>query len=190
MPYQTKRIFSLAVIVAFVAISAILIEVLFDNIGLEKHKHMIGNLGSLMVLVSFVYSLRKRKILLKNGNIQSWLKGHEVLAIAGTVLIFIHAGFHTHAAVPIITLILLFISFVSGLIGRYVYESERERLKGMREWIRGKGMGANEIEETLQPLLEANKKMLRWRSFHIPLISALLLFVVFHIVSALYYGGF
>ncbi len=190
MDIHLKKSSGLGLIVLTVTIGAILLEILFDAIGLERHKHLIGNIGSIILLISFVYSLRKRKIIFKSGNIQTWLKYHEAFAIIGTVLILVHAGFHTHAAVPLITLALIFVSFVSGLVGSYVYDAGRNELKIMREYLKTKGLTPAQIEETLKPMLEANKKFLAWRAFHMPIVSALFIFVFFHIISALYYGGF
>lgn len=185
-----KKTTGLAIFITAVVVSAALIEVFLDNIGAEKHKHFIGNAGTLMVVMSFVYSMRKKRLLFAKGNMQAWLKLHEIFAVAGTVLILIHAGLHTHAAIPLITMTLMFIAFASGLVGRYVYEGGRAELKIMKDELQAKGLSDAEIEERLTPFIDANKRFLKWRAFHMPLVYALIMFTLFHIVSALYYGGF
>ncbi|MBI5286964.1 MAG: hypothetical protein HY878_05160 [Deltaproteobacteria bacterium] len=132
MNTQVKKAIGFCLLVIAVTTGSIFVEILLDKIGLERHKHLIGNTGTIILLFSFAYSMRKRKMIFKTGNIQTWLKYHELLAILGTLLILVHAGFHTHAAIPLITLFLIFISFVSGLVGRYLYIYPFPYIKGSR----------------------------------------------------------
>lgn len=79
----------------------------------------LGILGTLFVLVSFVYSLRKRKIL-KAGPPKQLLKMHEYLAWTGSVLILVHAGIHFNAILPWLAILMLLIGVACGLAGKFL----------------------------------------------------------------------
>ncbi len=183
------RMTALSVTVFAVVASAVLIELVLDHFGIRTHKLLTGIGGTLLVLVSFAYSLRKRKKFLKTGNLKVWLVRHEWLALVGTCIIFIHTGNHLNALVPLITLLLMFVAFVSGLIGKYVYTDVRDSLRSEKELLKQQGLSDEEIENRLAQKISASASLSRWRDYHMPIIELLAGMLAYHVVSVLYYRG-
>lgn len=190
MKIVVNRLSGLFLTILLVVGNTILIEQILDLFGVRGHRLLTGIGGTLLVILSFGYSMRKRKKLFKSGGMKGWLRGHEWLAIGGTVIIFVHTGTHFHSIVAIITLIFMFIAFISGLIGRYVYDNVRAELKLKKESLKRDGLSDKEIEENLTGLATASDALSKWRLYHMPVISILGVMVVYHAISALYYGGF
>ncbi|MFO0793997.1 MAG: hypothetical protein U0586_08025 [Candidatus Brocadiaceae bacterium] len=175
-------------IIAMIA-GALFLEVLLDLTGLESTKHVIGTTGSILILISIGYSLRKRKCIFKQGQLKRWLAAHEWLAIVGTGLIFIHGGFHGHALVPLITTGVMFVAAISGLTGRYLYLKVSSELTSWKKELEEKGLAREEIENTISSLIIAHRVMKHWRTVHIPIVFVLAVVVTFHVSSALYFDG-
>lgn len=183
------RLVTLIVCIVATIAGAVFLEILLDLAGLESAKHILGTTSSLLLLISLIYSLRKRKIIFKSGCIKHWLVIHEWLAIVGAALIFVHGGFHAHAAVPLITNGVMFITVVSGLTGRYLYSHAYEELRSRKKDLEKRGLEREEIENTLSSLAAAHKFMKHWRTIHVPIVFVLAMTVAFHVLSALYYDG-
>ncbi|MBI4007036.1 MAG: hypothetical protein HY354_00895 [Planctomycetes bacterium] len=166
------------------------LESLIDAAGFTSYKHIVGVAGSIMIMVSILYSLRKRKIIFTKGSLNGWRVFHEWLTIVGAFLVFVHGGFHTHAFVPIAAGTIMFISVASGLTGRYLYLKTNDYLLFKRDELRRKGLGEEAADEELQSLIITHKIMKNWRSVHVPIVTSLAVTAIFHIVSALYYEGF
>jgi hypothetical protein len=190
MKIVLSRISTLFLTLILVITNAILIETILDMYGIRGHRLFTGIVGTLVLILSFGYSLKKRKKLLVVGKIKSWLLAHEWLAIVGSVIIFIHTGTHLKAIVPIITLILMFTAFLSGLIGRYVYDKARGRLTMQREELKKEGLSESDIEQRLWALIITSNALSKWRAVHKPIVSILAVMILYHTVSAIYYGGF
>ncbi len=184
-----KRLSGLILTVLLVTVNAILLEIILDIYGIEWHRLFTGIFGTLLIVLSFGYSLRKRKILITFGKPKNWLICHEWLTIFGTFVILVHTGTHFQALVPITTLTLMAIAFISGLVGRYVYNNARDELKVKKGELSKEGLSAEEIEQQLWSLTVASGALAKWRKLHKPVIVLFALMVVYHAVSALYYRG-
>ena len=176
-------------IIATIA-AAIFLEIILDFVGLEYLKHSIGTAGTILILCSFTYSLRKRKCIFKSGDMKRWLIAHEWLAIVGSGLIFVHGGFHGHAFVPLLTSGVMLITVVSGLTGRYIYLHARKQLQLRRKELEGQGLAGNEIDDRLSTLTLTHDAVKKWRTIHVPMVFILIMTTAYHILSALYYDGF
>ena len=83
--------------------------------------HGYGVIGSLFILLLFLYSARKRFLLgLRFGNIRKWLNIHIFFGIVGPLLITLHTAGKLHGLVSISYYSMLAVMF-SGIIGRYIY---------------------------------------------------------------------
>ena len=190
MKVVVTRLLELASTVVLVVANAVLIEMVLDMYGLELHRLLTGLVGTFLVIVSFGYSLRKRKIFITKGAMKGWLLSHEWLAIAGCFIIFIHTGTHIKAIVPVLTLVFLFVTFISGLIGRYVYNTTKGELKARRKEFKKEGYSDQEIEQKIWALTVTSSALSKWRTVHMPIVSILAILVLYHTVSALYFRGF
>ena len=190
MKIVVNRLTGLTTAIFLMVGNAILAEQVLDMYDVRGHKLITGIAGTLLVILSFTYSMRKRKKVFTAGGMKGWLASHEWLAIAGTVIIFVHTGTHFHALVPITTLLFMFTTFISGLIGRYVFNETKSELKQKRDELKREGLSEAEIEERLSALTIASNALGKWRNAHMPFVSILAVMVIYHSISALYYGGF
>jgi len=190
MKTVTNRLSGLFLTIILVVVNAVLIEVILDRFGVEGHRLFTGITGLFLMIISFGYSMRKRKKLITFGNPKNWLTGHERLAIAGTFVIFVHTGTHFNALTPIVTFLFMFIAFVSGLVGRYVYNNAKAELNTKKAELKKRGLSASEIDNELWYLTIASDALSKWRKIHMPVISFLCVLIVYHAFSALYYSGF
>ena len=189
MKIVVTRLSGLFLTIFLVVANAVLIEVILDLYDVNRHRLITGIAGTLIIIFSFGYSARKRKKV-TFGNAKNWLKWHEWLSIGGTFLILVHTGTHFRALVPVITLIFMSIAFLSGLIGRYVYNNAKAELKMKQKDMKDSGLSDEEIEQRLWSLTVASEALSKWRAAHMPIISILGVMVLYHSISALYYSGF
>lgn len=179
----------IACIIATIA-GSIFLGTVLDTTRFESLHHLVGTVGTSLILISIIYSLRRRKMIFKSGSLRHWLTAHEWLAIVGTGLVFIHGGFYGHAVVPLITTGVMLVTVVSGLTGRYLYLHVSKELMLRRKEMEEKSLAKNEVDEALSSLVSAHRIMKHWRTIHVPIVFALAMTVSYHVLSALYYEGF
>jgi hypothetical protein len=84
--------------------------------------HGLGILGSAMVLLLLLYSVRKRARLLQRwGALGVWLRYHIFLGVAGPVLITLHTSFRVGGLVAVSYWSMAAVA-LSGVVGRYLYQ--------------------------------------------------------------------
>ena len=92
--------------------------------------HGLGILGSAMMLLLFLYSVRKRQLFgLRFGKIGYWLNIHIFFGIMGPVFVTLHTSFKFGGIVSISYYAMLAVMF-SGFIGRYLYVQIPRALSG------------------------------------------------------------
>ncbi len=83
--------------------------------------HPIGWLGSFMMVVMMLYSVRKRFSFLNSfGSMRHWLSAHMFLGILGPVLVTLHTTFKLHGIIAA-SFWCMIITTVFGILGRYIY---------------------------------------------------------------------
>ena len=83
--------------------------------------HGLGIIGSAMLLLLLVYSIRKRRKLgLRSGGLNRWLDIHIFLGVMGPLLITLHTAMKFHGIVSISFFSMVAVA-LSGVFGRYVY---------------------------------------------------------------------
>jgi hypothetical protein len=83
--------------------------------------HGLGIVGSAMVLLLLLYSLRKRRGFgLRVGPLRRWLDVHILFGIMGPLLITLHTAMKFHGIVSISYFSMIAVA-LSGVFGRYVY---------------------------------------------------------------------
>ncbi len=99
-----------------------------DNLG-----YWIGVAGSVMMLLLFSYPLRKYFRFAHHwGNIRWWFWLHMVLGVLGPLLILLHSSFHVASLNAGVALYSMLIVVVSGVIGRFLYQSVNRGLHGKK----------------------------------------------------------
>lgn len=83
--------------------------------------HGLGILGSLMIVLLLLYSLRKRWHRLAGlGHIGRWLDAHIFLGVSGPLLVTLHTSFKVQGLVAVSYWSMMAVAF-SGVFGRYLY---------------------------------------------------------------------
>jgi Na+-transporting methylmalonyl-CoA/oxaloacetate decarboxylase gamma subunit len=130
-------------------------------ITLQEALHLIGILGASLILISQLYTIRKRTRFLRSWKIKNVLIHHSILGIGGPILVIIHTNLEFEGIAGI-SAILMIMVFFSGFVGRFIYrrvpttekknelertkkELEKKRAKGVNE-----GLGVDEILENLE----------------------------------------
>lgn len=110
--------------------------------------HPLGILGTVMMLLIFVYSLYKRsKTLQKLGTQAQWLQVHIFLGLAGPVLVTFHTGGKLGGIISV-AFYSMWAMVASGFIGRYLYAKIPRTLQGNK-------MTLKEMENQLTEMVEA-----------------------------------
>ncbi len=83
--------------------------------------HGLGIIGSAMLILLLVYSIRKRRKLgLRAGGLNRWLDIHIFFGVMGPLLITLHTAMKFHGIVSISFFSMVAVA-LSGVFGRYVY---------------------------------------------------------------------
>jgi len=83
--------------------------------------HGLGVVGSALMLILLLYSLRKRaKFLRKAGDIRWWLNYHIWMGITGPLLVTFHTSFKFGGIVAVSFWSMAAVA-LSGVLGRYIY---------------------------------------------------------------------
>ncbi len=92
--------------------------------------HGLGLVGSLMMIIMFSYSLRKRvRFFRKWGKLPTWLNYHIFLGITGPILVTLHTSFKFGGLVSVSYWSMVAVA-LSGFIGRYIYIKIPRRVSG------------------------------------------------------------
>ncbi len=153
---------------ALLVLASVLARGALRALGLGDWDRLLGIAGSLLILVSFAYSLRKRKIVTR-GRPPAYLRLHEILAWTGSVLVLVHGGARFEAALPWVAQTAMLVVVASGLTGKYLLQRAKQDLAGARKEFAAQGLGKEEVESRVLGLALLVQRMTRWRAVHIPL---------------------
>jgi hypothetical protein len=142
----------------------------------------LGIPGVLLILGSFGHSLRKRKIIRK-GNPIKFLRLHERMGWAGSLLVLVHAGIHFNAVLAWLALVAMLINVTSGLTGKYLLQRAQRWLREARTQMREAGAQSEEIEVRLHRDSLAFDLVKQWRKVHLPIALAFAVLALAHIVA-------
>ncbi len=108
--------------------------------------HGVGILGTAMILLLLVYSLRKRvKFMRRWGDLRVWLRYHIFLGVAGPVLITLHTSGRIGGLVSISYWSMAAVA-LSGVFGRYLYQQIPRN-------VLGETMSIDEVERRGEELM-------------------------------------
>lgn len=170
---------------ALVSLSLDALLHLFDLVWIGRY---LGIPGTLLIILSFGYSLRKRQ-LIKCGSTVRWLRLHERMAWTGSLLILVHAGIHFNAILGWLAVWAMLVNIGSGLTGKYLLERSRKRLEAQRQMLRDEGLNAEQLEERLHLDSLTFDVVKQWRSVHFPITLAFAVLALAHIISVFIFWG-
>ncbi len=189
----TKRFFTVIIATIALLIVGFLIEELLSVrsgslFGHTQTGHVVGWIGLAAIFLVFVYSVKKR-FDRNAGWPKAWFIVHQVAGILGLMVILIHAGWHFHALVPVLTLIVMGIVVVSGVIGVAVHRKALALLNTTRKELVSQGLSQTDIEDRLYGLASGEEIFRVWQIIHVPMVMLFLALLAAHILGALYFGG-
>jgi hypothetical protein len=144
----------------------------------------LGIPGVLLIVGSFAYSLRKRK-LIKLGKPVALLRLHERMAWAGSLLVLVHAGIHFNALLAWLAVLAMMLNVGSGLTGKFLLERSRRRLAESRQRLRDQGLSDEDVDDRLYWDSLTFDVVKQWRVIHFPITLAFAILAVAHIIAVL-----
>lgn len=140
----------------------------------RHHSIAVAYLGTVLVLVSLTYSLRKHGFVII-GPLSSWFKGHMSIGAAGLLLVLAHGRFEFQALVPGLSSAAMVTVGLTGLFGWYMYMSNVQNLLSRIKSL-------EEAEEFVLAKM-ASSAFRAWRFVHILATGVALFFTVVHAIS-------
>lgn len=172
-----------ALVLAALAIDGVLH--VFDLLWIGR---WLGIPGTLLIIGSTVYSLRKRK-LIQRGNPARLLRWHEALAWAGSLLVLVHAGVHFNAILGWLAVGAMLINVGSGLTGKYLLARARLRMEEARQRLRAQGLSDADQADRLYWDSLTFDMVKQWRVVHFPITLAFTVLALAHIVAIFLFWG-
>ena len=183
-----REVLPFALSLALLGALALLLDAVlhvYDIVWLGRY---LGILGTLLIICSFWYSLRKRK-LVKSGNLTKLMHLHERMAWLGSLLLLVHAGIHFNAILGWLAVWAMLVNVVSGLTGKFLLERSRKRMASSREKMQQQGLSDDKLEEQLYWDSLTFDVVKKWRVVHIPITLAFAVLATAHIFSVFLFWG-
>lgn len=183
-----QEILPFTLLLGLLAVAALLGDYLLHRFNLVWIGRYIGIPGTLLIIASLTYSLRKRKKL-QGGDMRTYLRAHEYAAWLGSLMVLIHAGIHFNDILPWLATIAMGINVISGLVGKLLLDRSRRQVQGQRDHYELRSMARNEVEQAVFWDAVMVDAMARWRKVHIPIFVAFAVLSLGHIVSIFLFWG-
>ncbi len=152
--------------------ATIVLDFALHKAGLLWIGTYLGPLGTALIALSFLYSLRKRKKI-TFGAPKQLLELHETLTWIGALLILVHSGIHLNAIIPWLAVIAMLVVVASGFTGSVLVKQATESLKTQ------KGSDGGEDNSVLDAM--TLDLMKRWRIVHMPINAVFLALFGIHL---------
>lgn len=183
-----QHILPFTLLLGLLAAATLLGDYLLHRMSLVWIGRYLGIPGTLLIIGSMVYSLRKRKYM-SSGNPKTLLRFHEFTAWLGSLMILIHAGVHFNAILPWLATAAMAVNVVSGLVGKYLLDQSRRHVQAQREHFQLRGLAKPEVEQAVFWDAVSLDSMTRWRKVHIPIFIAFAVLSLGHIISIFLFWG-
>lgn len=142
----------------------------------------LGIPGVILILLSFSYSMRKRKII-NFGKPKTLLALHETLAWAGALMILVHAGIHVYTILPWLALFAMMVNIISGMTGKFLLARSLRFLAEKKDFYLQQGLSEEAVERKLFWDATTFDMMKKWRVVHLPITLAFAVLGIAHIVT-------
>lgn len=163
-------------------VATMIIDALLHQFELVWIGRYLGIPGTILILLSFFYSMRKRK-LIHFGKPKNLLTLHETLTWMGALMILVHAGIHIYAILPWLALIGMLVNVISGMTGKYLLDRSRRFLAEKKAVYLQQGLSEEAIEKKLFWDATTFDLMKKWRVVHLPISLAFAVLGITHILS-------
>jgi len=183
-----QHILPFSLLLGLLVAATLLGDYLLHRMNLVWVGRYLGIPGTLLIITSLIYSLRKRKYI-TSGNPKSWLRFHELSAWLGSLMILIHAGVHFNSILPWLATAAMAVNVVSGLVGKFLLDQSRRHVQGQRDHFQLRGLSKPEVEQAVFWDAVSLDSMTRWRKVHIPIFIAFAVLSLGHIISIFLFWG-
>ena len=183
-----EHVLPFTLLLGALAAVTLLSDCLLHRFNLVWVGRYLGIPGTLLIIGSLYYSLRKRKIV-SAGDPKSLLKMHEFSAWLGSLMVLIHAGIHFNAILPWLATAAMGVNVISGMVGKMLLKSSREHVQGERERFQLRGLSKTEVEQAVFWDAVALGAMTQWRKVHIPIFIVFAVLALGHIFSIFLFWG-
>lgn len=179
-----KEVFPFFLMFGSLILATIVFDALLHFFDLVWVGRYLGIPGTILILVSFIYSLRKRH-LIKISSPKTMLTLHETLTWLGGLMVLVHAGVHIYALLPWLALGAMVLNLISGMTGKFLLDRSRTFLDEKAALYEAQGLDREAIEKKLFWDANTYELMNKWRVIHMPISLAFAVLGLTHIVSIL-----
>ena len=183
-----KHILPFTLLVTLLGVATVIGDYLLHRLNLVWVGRYLGIPGTLLIIGSLLYSMRKRKVI-ASGNVKSWLKMHEIGTWLGSWMVLLHAGVHFNAILPWLATLAMGVNVISGMVGKMLLARSREHVQAQREHYQLRGLSRAEVEQAVFWEAVTFDAMAKWRKVHIPIFIAFAVLSIGHIVSIFLFWG-
>ena len=183
-----EHVLPFTVLLALLAAATLVSDLILHRFNLVWVGRYMGIPGTLLIIASLYYSLRKRNYV-SLGNPKSLLKMHEYSAWLGSLMVLIHAGVHFNAILPWLATVAMGVNVISGLVGKMLLKQSRQHVQGERERFQLRGLSKAEVEQAVFWDAAALDAMTKWRAVHIPIFIVFAVLALGHILSIFLFWG-
>ncbi len=183
-----QHVLPFTMLVGLLGVATVAGDYLLHQFNLAWVGRYLGIPGTLLIIGSLIYSLRKRKHI-SAGNPKTLLTFHEFTAWFGSLLVLIHAGIHFNAILPWLATVAMGVNVISGLVGKMLLGRSRQHIQEQRELFQLRGLAKNEVEQAVFWDAITYDAMTRWRKVHIPIFIVFAVLALGHIISTFVFWG-
>ena len=183
-----EHVLPFSLLLGFLVVATLGGDYLLHRLDLVWVGRYLGIPGTLLIIGSLYYSLRKRKYV-SAGNPKTLLKLHEFGTWLGSLMVLIHAGIHFNAILPWLATAAMGVNVVSGLVGKLLLSRSRQHVQEERTQFQLRGLSKPEIEKAVFWDAVALDAMAQWRRVHIPIFIVFAVLALGHIVSIFLFWG-
>ena len=183
-----RHILPFTLLVTKLGVAYVIGDYLFHRLHLVWVGRYLGIPGTLLIIGSLTYSLRKRKVI-TSGNVKSWLKMHEIGTWLGSWMVLLHAGVHFNAILPWLATLAMGVNIISGMVGKMLLGRSREHVQSQRELYQLRGLSKAEVEQAVFWESVTFDAMGKWRKVHIPIFIVFAVLALGHIISIFLFWG-
>jgi hypothetical protein len=163
-------------------------DYLLHRLNLVWVGRYLGIPGTLLIIGSLVYSLRKRKFI-TSGNPKTLLTLHEIGTWLGSLMVLLHAGVHFNAILPWLATVAMGVNVISGMVGKLLLARSRNYVQAQREQYQLGGLSHPEVERAVFWNAVTLDAMAKWRKVHIPIFIVFAVLSLGHIISIFLFWG-
>ena len=183
-----EHVLPFSLLLGFLVLATLGGDYLLHRLDLVWVGRYLGIPGTLLIIGSLYYSLRKRKYV-SAGNPKTLLKLHEFGTWLGSLMVLIHADIHFNAILPWLATAAMGVNVVSGLVGKLLLSRSRQHVQEERTQFQLRGLSKPEVEKAVFWDAVALDAMAQWRRVHIPIFIVFAVLALGHIVSIFLFWG-